>query len=79
MPGFGKVPQGIGTLFERGDEVIRELSSEEYTDVLREWAPLASFAANEALEPDIKKGAQEIKTVLRGMAVRCDCHCFCRC
>lgn len=62
-------PKGIGTLFERGDEVIRELSSEEYLDVLRDWAPLASFASKEALDPAIRKEAVSIRTVLRGMAV----------
>lgn len=62
-------PKGIGTLFERGDEVIRELSSSEYTDVLRDWAPLAGFAANEVADPDIKEEATRIRNVLRGMAV----------
>lgn len=69
LPSFARAPKGIGTLFEKGDEMIRELSSEEYTNVLREWAPLAAFAANEAKELEIKAAAGEITTVLRGMAV----------
>lgn len=70
IPSFAKAPKGIGTIFEQGDEMIRELSSDEYTNVLREWAPLASFAAKEAKEAEIRTAAREIRTVLRGMAVR---------
>lgn len=70
VPTFVQAPKGIGTLFEREDEVIRELSSEEYTNVLREWAPLATFAASEAKEIEVMTAAKEIRTVLRGMAVR---------
>lgn len=66
-------PKGIGTLFENGDEMIRELSSQEYTDVLRDWAPVAGFAANEALDPEIRRTAECIRNVLRGMAVRVPC------
>ena len=67
---LGKEPKGIGTLFEKEDEVIRELSSDEYVDIVREWAPLASFAANEAPDPKMKEGAQRILNALKGMAVR---------
>lgn len=63
-------PRGIGTLFESADEVIRELSSEEYLDLLRDWAPIASFASVEAIDPEVKDQASCILTVLRGMAVR---------
>lgn len=66
-----ETPKGIGTLLSNGDEVIRELSSEEYLDILRDWAPLASFASNEALDPKIMESAGKIRTVLRGMAVSC--------
>lgn len=66
-----ETPKGIGTLLSSGDEVIRELSSEEYLDILRDWAPLASFASNEALDPEIMESAGKIRTVLRGMAVSC--------
>lgn len=62
-------PRGIGTLFEKEDEVIRELSSDEYLDIMRDWAPVASFAAQEAADGDIKEEAASILTVLRGMAV----------
>lgn len=62
-------PRGIGTLFESEDEVIRELSSEEYTDLLRDWAPIASFASVEAIDAKVKEEAASILTVLRGMAV----------
>ncbi|CAM9894432.1 unnamed protein product [Ectocarpus fasciculatus] len=61
-------PRGIGTLFESEDEVIRELSSEEYTDLLRDWAPIASFASVEAIDARVKDEAVCILTVLRGMA-----------
>ncbi|CAN0479217.1 unnamed protein product [Ectocarpus sp. 12 AP-2014] len=61
-------PRGIGTLFESEDEVIRELSSEEYTDLLRDWAPIASFASVEAIDAKVKEEAAGILTVLRGMA-----------
>ncbi|CAM9588473.1 unnamed protein product [Ectocarpus sp. 6 AP-2014] len=61
-------PRGIGTLFESEDEVIRELSSEEYTDLLRDWAPIASFASVEAIDAKVKEEAACILTVLRGMA-----------
>eukprot|EP00752_Nemacystus_decipiens_P010885 g9678.t1 len=61
-------PRGIGTLFESEDEVIRELSSEEYLELLRDWAPIASFASVEAVEPKVKDQASCILTVLRGMA-----------
>lgn len=70
VPTFAQAPKGIGTLFEREDEIIRELSSEEYTKVLREWAPLATFAASEANEIEVMTAAKEIRAVLRGMAVR---------
>lgn len=63
-------PRGIGTLFESENEVIRELSSEEYLDLLRDWAPIASFASVEAIDPKVKGEASCILTVLRGMAVR---------
>lgn len=62
-------PRGIGTLFESEDEVIRELSSEEYLDVLKDWAPIASFASVEAVDAKVKEEASCILTVLRGMAV----------
>lgn len=62
-------PRGIGTLFESEDEVIRELSSEEYLELLRDWAPIASFASGEAVDPGVKEQASCILTVLRGMAV----------
>lgn len=62
-------PRGIGTLFESEDEVIRELSSEEYLDVLKDWAPIASFASVEAVDGKVKEEASCILTVLRGMAV----------
>ncbi len=62
-------PLGIGTLFEARDEVIRELSSEEYLDLLRDWAPIASFASAEAIDDKIKEEALCTLTVLRGMAV----------
>lgn len=62
-------PRGIGTLFEKEDEVIRELSSDEFLDIMRDWAPVASFAAQEAADGDIKEEAADILTVLRGMAV----------
>lgn len=62
-------PRGIGTLFESEDEVIRELSSEEYTDLLKDWAPIASFASVEAIDAKVKEEAVRILTVLRGMAV----------
>lgn len=65
-----KEPRGIGTLFESEDEVIRELSSEEYLDVLKDWAPIASFASVEAVDAKVKEEASCILTVLRGMAVR---------
>ncbi|CAM9495685.1 unnamed protein product, partial [Scytosiphon promiscuus] len=61
-------PRGIGTLFESEDEVIRELSSEEYLDLLRDWAPIASFASVEARDAEVKEEASRILTVLRGMA-----------
>eukprot|EP00904_Undaria_pinnatifida_P011351 jgi/Undpi1/7346/HiC_scaffold_22.g09819.m1 len=61
-------PRGIGTLFEKEDEVIRELSSDEFLDIMRDWAPVASFAAQEAADGDIKEEAADILTVLRGMA-----------
>ncbi|CAM9408551.1 unnamed protein product, partial [Hapterophycus canaliculatus] len=61
-------PRGIGTLFESEDEVIRELSSEEYLDLLRDWAPIASFASVEARDLEVKEEASRILTVLRGMA-----------
>ena len=64
--------RGIGTLFEKEDEVIRELSSDEYLDIMRDWAPVASFAAQEAADGEIKEEAASILTVLRGMAVS-DC------
>ncbi|CAM9801488.1 unnamed protein product [Discosporangium mesarthrocarpum] len=63
-----KETKGIGTLFSSGDEVIRELSSEEYVDVLRDWAPIAAFAASQAVDTDIKSAAEAIRTTLRGMA-----------
>lgn len=69
-----ETPKGIGTLLSRGDEVIRELSSEEYLDILRDWAPLASFASSEVLDPEIKESAVKIRTVLRGMAVSFSCR-----
>lgn len=62
-------PRGIGTLFESEDEVIRELSSEEYLELLRDWAPIANFASVEAREADVQEEATRILTVLRGMAV----------
>lgn len=68
---LGKEPKGIGTLFERDGEVIRELSSDEYVDIVREWAPLASFPAKEATDLQMKGDAERILNVLRGMAVRC--------
>lgn len=67
---LGKEPKGIGTLFERDGEVIRELSSDEYVDIVREWAPLASFPAKQATDPQMKGDAERILNVLRGMAVR---------
>lgn len=70
-------PRGIGTLFESEDEVIRELSSEEYLDVLKEWAPIASFASVEAVDAKVKKEASCILTVLRGMAVSTAFLCVC--
>lgn len=67
---LGNEPKGIGTLFERDGEVIRELSSDEYVDIVREWAPLASFPAKEATDLQMKGDAERILNVLRGMAVR---------
>ncbi|CAM9425850.1 unnamed protein product, partial [Pylaiella littoralis] len=61
-------PRGIGTLFESEDEVIRELSSEEYLELLKDWAPIASFASVEAIDAKVKEEATCILTVLRGMA-----------
>ncbi|CAM9730628.1 unnamed protein product [Choristocarpus tenellus] len=58
----------IGTLYSSRGEVIRELNSNEYLEVMRDWAPVASFAASQADDEKIKASATSILESLRGMA-----------
>jgi hypothetical protein len=39
----------LGAIFKKDDEEIRELTSNEYLWLMRDWAPLANFAQLEVL------------------------------
>ncbi|CAM9298249.1 unnamed protein product, partial [Chrysoparadoxa australica] len=70
-PSEGQAPAeaqatSLGTLFQKEDEVIREITSDEYLWMLRDWAPIANFAATEGPK-NLKAEAEKILTVLRAM------------
>jgi hypothetical protein len=57
----------LGIIFSKGDEEIREITSEEYLLIMRDWAPILRFALSEGKKSDFAGQAERMGEVLAGM------------